>query len=673
MEYVEGGDVATLLKNIGGPLNIDIARMYFAETTLAVEYLHSYGIIHRDLKPDNLLITAVGHIKLTDFGLSKIGLMSLTTNFYEKHIDKETKAFNDKQICGTPSYIAPEVILRQGYGKPVDWWSMGIILYEFLVGMPPFTGETPDDLFVNVISGQIDWPDPLDDSTIDLSSSACYDSSEQMFCPDAKNLIEQLLEHDPSQRLGTLGGAYEIRTHPFCACINWNSLLREKADFVPVLESPDDTSYFDTRQDRYQHSDDDILSSNTSKQTPVPATTDNESDVLFASFSSVSQKYVSELSGNPKPRHSNKQHHQQQQQQQNPSNQPDSTNTNTTASEVSSTDVSRTNSCSECFHPDSVIRINSPSGFQPLAMTQSMPSETSEKGKLSPQRRRESQLTWLMGMFVFSGSLSVQHSFGSDTFEPLLVSSDDNSSESSSKKGNPTSLISSDKLLLSNHPLSRKNSSSSSSLSSSVPSTGNHDEKKAGSMTTSTPSTNATTTKHHKQRKTSLKLMEQQNANDSGDDNQQQKGKPRHHHHHHHHKKVRMPRTLSPLQPKSSLTLPTPASSIAIPSSSKSQDVFQPSRANLSPVSTPITPSVSITNENEFKKSASSQSLVPPCINKSNPTTQPVKPVKYNNQQRNFPRSLSKSFSSSSSSCSPPPPLWFNHPVSTNNVCLLLE
>ena len=380
MEYVEGGDVATLLKNIGGPLNIDIARMYFAETTLAVEYLHSYGIIHRDLKPDNLLITAVGHIKLTDFGLSKIGLMSLTTNFYEKHIDKETKAFNDKQICGTPSYIAPEVILRKGYGKPVDWWSMGIILYEFLVGMPPFTGDTPDDLFVNVINAAIDWPDPLNDSTIDLSSSACYDSSEQMFCPDAKSLIEQLLEHDPSQRLGTLGGAFEIRNHPFCACINWNSLLREKADFVPVLESPDDTSYFDTREDRYQHSDDDILSSSTSKQTPVPAATeDNDSDVLFASFSSVSLKYVSELSGNPKPRHS----HKQQQQQQQPSNQPDSTTTNTTTSEMSSTDVSRTNSCSECFHPDSVIRINSPSGFQALPMTQSMPSETSGKGKLS--------------------------------------------------------------------------------------------------------------------------------------------------------------------------------------------------------------------------------------------------------------------------------------------------
>lgn len=85
-----------------GPLPVDLARFYFAETLLAVEYLHSYGIVHRDLKPDNLLITGMGHIKLTDFGLSKIGLMNLATNLYEGYVDKETKQFNDKQIFGTP-------------------------------------------------------------------------------------------------------------------------------------------------------------------------------------------------------------------------------------------------------------------------------------------------------------------------------------------------------------------------------------------------------------------------------------------------------------------------------------------------------------------------------------------------------------------------------------------
>ncbi|CAM9232738.1 unnamed protein product, partial [Lampetra planeri] len=118
MEYVEGGDCANLLKNMG-PLPVEMTRLYFAETVLALEYLHNYGIVHRDLKPDNLLITSMGHIKLTDFGLSKIGLMNMTTNLYEGHIEKDTREFVDKQVCGTPEYIAPEVILRQGYGKPV--------------------------------------------------------------------------------------------------------------------------------------------------------------------------------------------------------------------------------------------------------------------------------------------------------------------------------------------------------------------------------------------------------------------------------------------------------------------------------------------------------------------------------------------------------------------------
>lgn len=152
MEYVEGGDCANLLKNMG-PLPVDMARMYFAETVLALEYLHNYGIVHRDLKPDNLLVTSMGHIKLTDFGLSKVGLMNMTTNLYEGHIEKDAREFSDKQVCGTPEYIAPEVILRQGYGKPVDWWAMGIILYEFLVGCVPFFGDTPEELFGQVISG----------------------------------------------------------------------------------------------------------------------------------------------------------------------------------------------------------------------------------------------------------------------------------------------------------------------------------------------------------------------------------------------------------------------------------------------------------------------------------------------------------------------------------------
>uniref|UniRef100_A0A3B4AWT5 non-specific serine/threonine protein kinase n=1 Tax=Periophthalmus magnuspinnatus TaxID=409849 RepID=A0A3B4AWT5_9GOBI len=159
MEYVEGGDCATLLKNMG-PLPVDMARMYFAETVLALEYLHNYGIVHRDLKPDNLLVTSMGHIKLTDFGLSK--------------------------VCGTPEYIAPEVILRQGYGKPVDWWAMGIILYEFLVGCVPFFGDTPEELFGQVISDEINWPEGEDAPPL-----------------DAQELITLLLRQNPLERLGT--------------------------------------------------------------------------------------------------------------------------------------------------------------------------------------------------------------------------------------------------------------------------------------------------------------------------------------------------------------------------------------------------------------------------------------------------------------------------------------
>ncbi|KAI1886780.1 hypothetical protein AGOR_G00199330 [Albula goreensis] len=234
MEYVEGGDCATLLKNIGA-LPVEMARMYFAETVLALEYLHNYGIVHRDLKPDNLLITSMGHIKLTDFGLSKMGLMSLTTNLYEGHIEKDAREFLDKQVCGTPEYIAPEVILRQGYGKPVDWWAMGIILYEFLVGCVPFFGDTPEELFGQVITDDIAWPD-----------------GDEALPTDAQSLISALLQTNPLMRLGT-GGAFEVKQHSFFTELDWNSLLRQKAEFVPHLESEEDTSYFDTRSERYHH------------------------------------------------------------------------------------------------------------------------------------------------------------------------------------------------------------------------------------------------------------------------------------------------------------------------------------------------------------------------------------------------------------------------------------
>ncbi|XP_040027484.2 microtubule-associated serine/threonine-protein kinase 3 isoform X2 [Gasterosteus aculeatus] len=262
MEYVEGGDCANLLKNIG-PLPVDMARMYFAETVLALEYLHNYGIVHRDLKPDNLLITSLGHIKLTDFGLSKIGLMNMTTNLYEGHIEKDTREFLDKQVCGTPEYIAPEVILRQGYGKPVDWWAMGIILYEFLVGCVPFFGDTPEKLFGQVVNDDIIWPE-----------------GEDALPADAQDLITRLLRQSPLERLGT-GGTTEVKMHLFFFGLDWNGLLRQKAEFIPQLETEDDTSYFDTRSERFCHldSDDD------------DETNDDESSLELRQFSSVAHRF----------------------------------------------------------------------------------------------------------------------------------------------------------------------------------------------------------------------------------------------------------------------------------------------------------------------------------------------------------------------------------------------
>uniref|UniRef100_A0A3Q0R1B4 non-specific serine/threonine protein kinase n=1 Tax=Amphilophus citrinellus TaxID=61819 RepID=A0A3Q0R1B4_AMPCI len=215
MEYVEGKGVGSGLLN---------------------SHLPEFELLNASfLSPCSLLITSMGHIKLTDFGLSKMGLMSLTTNLYEGHIEKDAREFLDKQVCGTPEYIAPEVILRQGYGKPVDWWAMGIILYEFLVGCVPFFGDTPEELFGQVITDDIVWPD-----------------GDEALPADAQSLISALLQTNPLVRLGT-GTAFEVKQHSFFSELDWNSLLRQKAEFIPHLESEEDTSYFDTRSDRYHH------------------------------------------------------------------------------------------------------------------------------------------------------------------------------------------------------------------------------------------------------------------------------------------------------------------------------------------------------------------------------------------------------------------------------------
>jgi len=251
MEYVEGGDVATLIKNLTVLPNC-IAQLYFAETVLALEYLHEYGIVHRDLKPDNLLITAMGHIKLTDFGLSKVGLMSKTTNFFENNKSGKTHQFQDQQIFGTPQYIAPEVIMNTGYGKCVDYWSAGICLYEFLVGMPPFYANTPQELFDIIVDSdeEIEFPDDEDEN-------------EEEFSIIAQDLILKLLVRDPVNRLG-FNGAAEVKSHAYFEGLNWVNLLMEKAYWVPSFENDEDTSFFDSRSDRYDHSNPKVVATDSS-------------------------------------------------------------------------------------------------------------------------------------------------------------------------------------------------------------------------------------------------------------------------------------------------------------------------------------------------------------------------------------------------------------------------
>uniref|UniRef100_A0A804P8P2 non-specific serine/threonine protein kinase n=1 Tax=Zea mays TaxID=4577 RepID=A0A804P8P2_MAIZE len=246
MEYLNGGDLYSLLRNLGC-LDEDVVRVYLAEVVLALEYLHSMHIVHRDLKPDNLLIAHDGHIKLTDFGLSKVGLINNTydlsrpvvsgaslygddepqMNEFEQ-MDHRARRQN-RSAVGTPDYLAPEILLGTGHGCSADWWSVGVILFELIVGIPPFNAEHPQTIFDNILNCKIPWP---------------HVPEEMSF--DAQDLIDKLLTEDPHQRLGA-NGASEVKQHPFFKDISWDTLARQKAAFVPSSDSAFDTSYFTSR------------------------------------------------------------------------------------------------------------------------------------------------------------------------------------------------------------------------------------------------------------------------------------------------------------------------------------------------------------------------------------------------------------------------------------------
>lgn len=257
MEYLNGGDLYSLLRSLGC-LDEDVARIYIAEVVLALEYLHSLRVVHRDLKPDNLLIAHDGHIKLTDFGLSKVGLINSTDDLSgpavsgtslleqdepqlstsEQHRERRKK----RSAVGTPDYLAPEILLGTGHGTTADWWSVGVILFELIVGIPPFNAEHPQMIFDNILNRNIPWPRVPEEMS-----------------PEAQDLIHRLLTEDPYQRLGA-GGASEVKQHAFFRDINWDTLARQKAAFVPSSESALDTSYFTSRYS-WNPSDNQVLAS----------------------------------------------------------------------------------------------------------------------------------------------------------------------------------------------------------------------------------------------------------------------------------------------------------------------------------------------------------------------------------------------------------------------------
>eukprot|EP01105_Mastigella_eilhardi_P013559 TRINITY_DN308_c0_g1_i5.p1 TRINITY_DN308_c0_g1~~TRINITY_DN308_c0_g1_i5.p1 ORF type:complete len:1333 (+),score=319.09 TRINITY_DN308_c0_g1_i5:117-4001(+) len=217
MEYCNGGDVASLLHNMN-TFSGKMARIYSAETVLALECLHSANIVHRDLKPDNLLLTRTGHLQLTDFGLSRVGLMES-----EEPTDTGT---GKPKVVGTPDYLSPEIILGTGHGPAVDWWALGVMIYEFLTGVPPFNDETPELVFQRILNRDIEW--------------------DERIKPDARDLIDKLLRSNPEKRLGHHGAA-EVKRHPYFRKIKWATLLQESRQtlFVPSVESIEDTSYFE--------------------------------------------------------------------------------------------------------------------------------------------------------------------------------------------------------------------------------------------------------------------------------------------------------------------------------------------------------------------------------------------------------------------------------------------
>ncbi|KAA6397183.1 MAG: putative RAC family serine/threonine-protein kinase [Streblomastix strix] len=213
LDFAAGGDLFYHLKR-EERFNEERCRLYAAEITLAFEALHERNIIYRDLKPENVLLGKDGHAYLTDFGLCK-------PNITNQHF---TNTF-----CGTPEYLAPEMLHTGGYGKAVDWWALGTFLYEILIGIPPFYSKNTNEMYSQILHKMLTFPDYVSEA--------------------ARDLLTRLLVREPRYRLGGDGSndAADVKIHPFFAKLNWDDVYNKRMvpQFIPDLKSDEDLKYID--------------------------------------------------------------------------------------------------------------------------------------------------------------------------------------------------------------------------------------------------------------------------------------------------------------------------------------------------------------------------------------------------------------------------------------------